>query len=64
MKEQANADQDRLDGINRCTKHFREDIAGLERALQTRESFASQLKINNDNLEKELALQQSEVIVF
>lgn len=64
LKEQVSADQERLDGINRCTKHFREDITGLERALQTREAFASQLKLSNDSLENDIALQQSEVTLL
>lgn len=65
MKELANADQNRLDSINRCIKQFQDDINGLERAFRTRELVANQMKIKIDELEKVHNEQQSEVnLVF
>lgn len=61
MKEQANADQNRLDGINRCIKQFQDDICGLERAFHTRELVANQMKLKIDDLDKVHSEQQSEV---
>ena len=61
MKELANADQNRLDDMNRCVKQFQDDILGLERAFHLRESLANQLKIKIDGLDKIHDEQQSEV---
>ena len=61
VKELANADQNRLDGINRCIKQFQEDICGLDRAFQTREIAANQMKLKIDDLDKVHNEQQSEV---
>lgn len=62
VKELANADQNRLDSINRCIKQFQEDITGLERAYHLRDVFASQLKIKIDGIEKIQNEQQAEVL--
>ncbi|KAK4015578.1 hypothetical protein OUZ56_030552 [Daphnia magna] len=64
VKELANADQNRLDSINRCIKQFQDDINGLERAFHTRELVANQMKIKIDELEKVHNEQQSEHVAF
>ncbi|EFX81493.1 hypothetical protein DAPPUDRAFT_102466 [Daphnia pulex] len=64
VKELANADQNRLDSINRCIKQFEDDITGLERAFHTRELVANQMKIKIDDLEKLHNDQQSEYVAF
>jgi len=57
----ANADQNRLDDVNRCIKQMQNDIGSLERTLYTRELVASQMKIKLDEIEKFNNDQEAEV---
>lgn len=58
----ANADQNRLDDVNRCIKQMQNDIGSLERTLYTRELIASQMKIKLDEIEKFNNDQEAEVL--
>lgn len=61
IKQLANEDQNRLDGINRCVKQFQDDINSLERAHHAREVLANQMKNKIDDIEKIHSEQQAEV---
>lgn len=60
----ANADQNRLDDVNRCIKQLQDDIKNLERTLYARELVAAQLKLQLDERERIINEQQAEVEIL